>query len=204
MFPILLTFPLSTHIYSTSFLFSFTSPSQVYLKIHQRRTNEKRERRKIGAGKPNMKPHQVLNFKVAFCTVFFICSALSQSINVNSKHAVHTNKKTHSNGLALLPDAELTIDQEEDDDGDSELEYSNEFDSGSSGSDTFGHADDFDRDNVLPFFHKVPENVYLMKNRQAILKCKATNALDVSDCIHLLNDRSPVAYQSNFPFNVTS
>lgn len=150
-----------------------------------------------------MKPHQVLNFKVAFCTAFFICSALSQSINVNSKHAVHTNKKVHSNGLALLPDAELTIDQEEDDDdGDSELEYSNEFDSGSSGSDAFGHADDFDRDNVLPFFHKVPENVYLMKNRQAILKCKATNALDVSDCIHLFKCRSGLVrrHPKQFPF----
>lgn len=131
-----------------------------------------------------MKHRQVLNFKVAFCTIFFMCSSLSQSINVNSKLAVHTNKKIHSNGLALLPDAGLTIDPDDDDDeegdDDSELEYSNEFDTGSSGSDPFGHPDDFDRDNVLPFFHKVPENAYLMKNRQAILKCKATNALDVS------------------------
>jgi hypothetical protein len=131
-----------------------------------------------------MKQRQVLNLKVAFCTIFFMCSSLSQSINVNSKHAVHTNKqKMPSNGMALLPDADLTIEQDEDDDDDyekSESDYSNEYDQGSSGADIFGHPDDFDRNNALPFFHKVPENAYIMKNRQAILKCKATNALDVS------------------------
>lgn len=134
--------------------------------------------------------HQVLNFKVAFCTIVFMCSSLSQSINVNSKHASLTNKKLqHSNGLALLPDADLTIEQEEEDDEEdddddvkSESDYSNEYDQGSSDliGDLFGHPDDFDRNNALPFFHKVPENAYIMKNRQAELKCKATNALDVS------------------------
>lgn len=131
--------------------------------------------------------HQVLNLKVAFCAIFFMCSSLSQSINVNSKHAAHINKKSHSNGLALLPDADLTIDQEDDDDEEEEdrsdrqeSDYSNEYDQGSSGSDLFGHPDEFDRNNALPFFHKVPENAYIMKNRQAVLKCKATNALDVS------------------------
>lgn len=78
----------------------------------------------------------------------------------------------------------MTIDQEEDEDEDddakSESDYSNEYDQGSSGVDIFGHPDDFDRNNALPFFHKVPENAYIMKNRQAVLKCKATNALDVS------------------------
>jgi hypothetical protein len=132
-----------------------------------------------------MKQHQVLNFKVALCTIFFMCSSLSQSINVNSKHVVHTNKKPHSNGLALLPDADRIIDEDDDDEEDdddvkSESDYSNEYDQGSSGSDLFGHPDDFDRNNALPFFHKVPENAYIMKNRQAVLKCKATNALDVS------------------------
>lgn len=133
--------------------------------------------------------HQVLSFKVAFCTaIFFMCSSLSQSINVNSKHAAaHINKKIHPNGLALLPDADLTIDQEgesdddeEEDDGKSEADYSNEYDQVSSGSDNFGHPDDFDRTNALPFFHKVPENAFIFKGRQAILKCKATHALDVS------------------------
>lgn len=129
--------------------------------------------------------HQVLNLKVAFCAILFMCSSLSQSINVNSKHAAHINKKSHSNGLALLPDADLTIDQEDDDDEEEEdrsetSDYSNEYDQGSSGSDLFGHPDEFDRNNALPFFHKVPENAYIMKNRQAVLKCKATNALDVS------------------------
>lgn len=128
--------------------------------------------------------HQVLNFKVAFCAIFFMCSSLCQSINVNSKNVAHTNKKQHSNGLALLPDADLTIDQEEEDDEDddvkSESDYSNEYDQGSSGADLFGSPDEFDRNNALPFFHKVPENAYIMKNRQAVLKCKATNALDVS------------------------
>lgn len=130
--------------------------------------------------------HQVLNFKVAFCAIFFIMSSsLSQSINVNSKHAVNTNKKAHSNSQALLPDADLTIDEEEDEDDDDddmkgESDYSNEYDQGSSGSELFGHPDEFDRNNALPFFHKVPENAYIMKNRQAVLKCKATNALDVS------------------------
>lgn len=134
--------------------------------------------------------HQVLNFKVAFCAIFFMCSSLSQSINVNNKQAVHTNKKSHSNGLALLPDADLTIDQEEDDDDDdeddlkSESDYSNEYDQGSSGLDTFGHTDEFDR--TLPFFQKVPENAYIMKNRQAVLKCKAINALDVSSMLAYL------------------
>lgn len=132
-----------------------------------------------------MKHHQVLNLKVAFCAIFFMCSSLSQSINVNSKHAAHINKKSHSNGLALLPDADLTIDQEDDDEEEEdrsglESDYSNEYDQGSSGSDLFGHPDEFDRNNALPFFHKVPENAYIMKNRQAVLKCKATNALDVS------------------------
>lgn len=127
--------------------------------------------------------HQVLNFKVAFfCTILYVCSSLSQSNNVNSKHAVHTNKKTQSHGLALLPDEDLTIDQENEDEEDakSESDYSNEYDQGSSGVDIFGHPDEFDRNNALPFFHKVPENTYIMKNRQAVLKCKATNALDVS------------------------
>lgn len=129
--------------------------------------------------------HQVLNFKVAFCTIFLMCSSLSQSINVNSKHVTHINKKIHSNGLAHLPDADPPIDQEEDDDDDeddtkSESDYSNEYDLGSSGSEIFGHPDEFDRNNALPFFHKVPENAYIMKNRHAVLKCKATNALDVS------------------------
>lgn len=129
--------------------------------------------------------HQVLNLKVAFCAILFMCSSLSQSINVNSKHAAHINKKSHSNGLALLPDADLTIDQEDDDDEEEEdrsetSDYSNEYDQGSSGLDLFGHPDEFDRNNALPFFHKVPENAYIMKNRQAVLKCKATNALDVS------------------------
>jgi hypothetical protein len=131
--------------------------------------------------------HQVLNYKVAFCiAIFFMCSSLSQSINVNSKHASHTNKRIHSNGLALLPDADLTIDQEEgdddidEDDEKSEADYSNEYDQVSSGSDNFGHPDDFDRNNALPFFHKVPENAYIFKGKQAILKCKATHALDVS------------------------
>lgn len=113
-----------------------------------------------------------------------MCSSLCQSINVNSKNVAHTNKKQHSNGLALLPDADLTIDQEEEDDEDddvkSESDYSNEYDQGSSGADLFGSPDEFDRNNALPFFHKVPENAYIMKNRQAVLKCKATNALDVS------------------------
>lgn len=105
-----------------------------------------------------------------------MCSSLSQSINVNSKHALHTNKRTHSNGLALLPDAGTMDEPDEDeDDAKSEGDYSNEYDQGSSGAD-FGHPDD----NALPFFHKVPENAYIMKNRQALLKCKATNALDVS------------------------
>ena len=112
-----------------------------------------------------------------------MCSSLSQSINVNSKHALHTNKRTHSNGLALLPDTHLTIDEDEDEDEDdvkSESDYSGEYDQGTSGVDIFGHPDDFDRNNALPFFHKVPESTYIMKNRQAVLKCKATNALDVS------------------------
>lgn len=88
--------------------------------------------------------------------------------------------------MALLPDADLTIEQDEEDDDEddddvkSESDYSNEYDQGSSGADLFGHPDDFDRNNALPFFHKVPENAYIMKNRQAALKCKATNALDVS------------------------
>lgn len=151
-----------------------------------------------------MKHHQVLN--VAFCAIFFMCSSLSQSINVNSKHAAHINKKSHSN-VALLPDADLTIDQGDEDDDDDEdrserleSDYSNEYDQGSSGSDLFGHPDEFDRNNALPFFHKVPENAYIMKNRQAVLKCKATNALDVSlrretgspreaGWYHLLGDR---------------
>jgi hypothetical protein len=129
--------------------------------------------------------HQVLSFKVALCTIFFMCSSLSQSINVNSNHVAHTNKKLHPNGLALLPEADLEDeddDDEEEDDEDvkSESDYSNEYDQGSSGADLFGHPDDFDRNNALPFFHKVPENAYIMKNRQAVLKCKATNALDVS------------------------
>jgi hypothetical protein len=130
--------------------------------------------------------HQVLNFKVALCTIFFVCSSLSQSINVHSKHVAHTNRKPNSNGLALLPDADLTIDEDEDgededeDDVKSESDYSNEYDQSASGSELFGHPDEFDRNNALPFFHKVPENAYIMKNRQAVLKCKATNALDVS------------------------
>lgn len=125
--------------------------------------------------------HQVLNFKVAFCiAIFFMCSSLGQSINVNSKHAAHTNKKINANGLALLTETDLTIDQEESDDDEDESEdFSSEDYQVASGSD-FGHPDDFDRNNALPFFHKVPENAYIFKGRQAILKCKATHALDVS------------------------
>lgn len=147
--------------------------------------------------------HQVLNFKVAFCTIFFMCSSLSQSINVNSKHAVHTNKKIHSNGMALLPDADLTIDREEEDDDEddvrSESDYSNEYDQGSSGSDFgFGHPDDFDRNNALPFFHKLPENAYIMKNRPAILKCKAINALDlVFQCLNDTKTNPPTNKESH-------
>jgi hypothetical protein len=129
--------------------------------------------------------HPILNFKVALCTIFFMCSSLSQSINVNNNHVAHTNKKLHPSVLAPLPETGLEDDdddEEEEDDEDvkSESDYSNEYDQGSSGADLFGHPDDFDRNNALPFFHKVPENAYIMKNRHAVLKCKATNALDVS------------------------
>lgn len=109
-----------------------------------------------------------------------MCSSLGQSNNVNSKHTAHTNNKNHANDLALLNDADLTIDQEEGDDDDDENEdFSSEDYQVASGSD-FGHPDDFDRNNALPFFHKVPDNTYIFKGRQAILKCKATHALDVS------------------------
>ncbi|CRL02294.1 CLUMA_CG015370, isoform A [Clunio marinus] len=126
-----------------------------------------------------------------------------QSINVNSKHALHTNKRFYSNGMALLPDTDTTLDQEEDDEDDdddakSESDYSNEYDQGSSGIDIFGHPDDFDRNNALPFFHKVPENAYIMKNRQAILKCKATNALDlVFQCVNDTKTNPPTKQESH-------
>jgi hypothetical protein len=146
-----------------------------------------------------MKRRRVLNFQVALYTIFFMCSSLSQSINVNSKHAVHTNKKhqqqqqlagTGSSQLAPLPDAHLVSalddDDDEDDDDKSDDEYinSNEHEFGSSGSsDIIGNPDSEDldkfQDNGVPFFLKEPENDYIVRKKPAILKCSTKHALKV-------------------------
>lgn len=131
-----------------------------------------------------MKP-RVLNFKVALCVcMIFMCSSLSQSINMNSKQAAHNNKKLQNpNGLAPLPDIDVTNEEDEDDDDKGDYFSSNEFDHGSSGANFLGNPDAEDLDkfqnNALPFFLHEPENEYIVKSRPAILKCKTTHALDV-------------------------
>lgn len=127
-----------------------------------------------------------------------MCSSLCQSINVNSKHASHTNKKSGTltstianlnSQLAPLPDADLLStfdDNEEEDDDKSDDEYtSNEHEFGSSGSsDIIGNPESEDLDkfqeNGMPFFLKEPENDYIVKKKPAILKCRTTHALKVN------------------------
>jgi hypothetical protein len=119
-----------------------------------------------------------------------MCSSLSQSINVNSKHAAHTNRKIHSNGLAPLPDADSTIEDDDDEEEDDKNESDFDYDQVSSGSDFDHFGDDFDNKNsALPFFQKVPDNAFIFKGRQAILKCKAIHALDVSWTCRLVGFR---------------
>jgi hypothetical protein len=115
-----------------------------------------------------------------------MCSSLCQSINVNSKHVAHTNKKVTNNGglLAPSPDADLPSLLDDDDDDDNEYLNSNENEFGSSGSSDFignPDTDDFDKfqNSGLPFFLKEPENEYIVKKRPAKLKCSTTHALQV-------------------------
>jgi hypothetical protein len=121
-----------------------------------------------------------------------MCSSLSQSINVNSKHVAHTNRKIHSNGLALLAEADSTIEDDDDDDDDEEDKNESDFDYDqvSSGSDFDHFGDDFDnKNNALPFFQKVPDNAFIFKGRQANLTCRAIHALDVSWTCRLVGFR---------------
>lgn len=77
-------------------------------------------------------------------------------------------------------------DDEEYDDGDDDDESrSGGYDFDSSGSENllpnrFDEFDQFDRKDKTPYFYKVPENTYVMKNRHATLKCQVVDALDVS------------------------
>lgn len=133
-----------------------------------------------------MKRRRVLNFQVALYTILFMCSSLSQSINVNSKHVVHNNKKTANlnNRLAPLPEVGLiTDDEDEDDDDKSDDEYSNENEFGSSGLDIANpDSADLDRiqDNNIPFFLTEPEDDFIIKKRPANLTCKTIHAFVVS------------------------
>lgn len=131
------------------------------------------------------------HFQVALCVIFMCSSlALTQSINVNSKHVVHSSRKL-SNTLAPLssPDVLLTTlhdDDNEDEEEESDDEYSSENEFGSSGSEIIfgaggaidGELDEFQK-NDLPFFLKDPENEYIVKKRPAVLKCTSTHALEV-------------------------
>jgi hypothetical protein len=138
-----------------------------------------------------------LYLQVALCTIFFICSSLSQSINVNSKHAVHNNKQLQTSSSIsdfLRPDTNHNSGDdedydEEDDDDDDDLKNSDyshsEYDFGSSGSESIlpSNIDDFglfDKKDKTPIFKQVPMNTYVMKNRHATVKCQAVDALDVS------------------------
>lgn len=147
-----------------------------------------------------MKRRRVLNFQVALCTIFFMCSSLSQSINVNNKHVLHTNKKLGiattsstianlNSHLAPLPDADLLsplLDDDDDDDDDkSDDEYlsSHEFGSSGSSGDIIGNPETEDLDKFqesgMPFFLKEPENDYIVKKKPAALTCRTTHALKV-------------------------
>lgn len=100
----------------------------------------------------------------------------------------------------MPPDTHDRSENDEDDDDDEYDEedddlrngdYSNgEYDFGSSGSDnllpnSLDDFDHFDKKDKTPFFYKVPENTYVMKNQQATLKCQVVDALDVSKLIML-------------------
>lgn len=87
----------------------------------------------------------------------------------------------------MPPDtSENDEDDDEYDDGDDDDESrGGGYDFDSSGSENllpnrFDEFDQFDRKDKTPFFYKVPENTYVMKNRHATLKCQVVDALDVS------------------------
>lgn len=77
--------------------------------------------------------------------------------------------------------------EDEDDEDLKNSDYSHgEYDFGSSGGESILPAsiDDFglfDKKDKTPIFKQVPSNTYVMKNRNAALRCQAVDALDVSE-----------------------
>lgn len=148
-------------------------------------------------GEVKMRTRHVLNLQVALCTIFFMCSSFSQSINVNNKHAVHNNKQLQTSSSIseyLRPDTDHNSGDDEDYDEEDDENYeelknsdysNNEYEFGSSGSEAIlpSNIDDFglfDKKDKTPIFKQVPQNTYVMKNRHATVKCQAVDALDVS------------------------
>lgn len=127
-----------------------------------------------------------------------MCSSLSQSISVNSKHALHTNKKSgmttatvENSQLAPIPDADILPLYDDDDDNEDDEEdkiddeYTNSNEFGSSGSsDIIGNPEGEDLDKFqnsgMPFFLKEPENNYIVKKKPAVLTCQTMHAFKVS------------------------
>lgn len=159
--------------------------------------------------KRKQKQH-LFNRQVALCMIVFLVCSLpsSQSINVNNKHNVQ-NKQiqtstllTKSNSMPLESHGNIEMDEDDDYDDDEEDERNGDYSNGeygSSGSEnllpnSLDEFDHIDRKDKTPFFYKVPENAFVMKNRHAFLKCQVVDALDVS-IPHPFPPPSPKQYQ---------